>query len=445
MAKSSSFGLFSRLPYELREQIWLEFLPVGLDTRLGIPFRRKTYLDILRASRGMYAEISNCLYSNACLQFDLSPLYFQDPLAWTTVYFSKTNRRGKGTIENKTTWRLLSRKVAKRRGFYDFRPHPRIEIVVNLFAPDPKDPGQLFWMWRNATRLVEIFEEAPPLPHLKIRFQKCEAQDWCSSMGMNSSIESFHDEKYDHDIVLLPFFKLRNIIPITIKSHSEELKSMMDWGMVNCSSEPVSKAKSSSVTGNIDRFIRPSKHNLDERIANDYFRIHQELFSTCCGKTADFMRRIWLSSWFIEGRDGRSEFEERMIHIINTYPEIIYRYDRGLKNFELMHRVMIIMHHNAIVRQDEYIHWSSQKWLRWVWFAEYKDGIPGRDSSAFADDISDLLLENEDIYSKYACRGDFFSRTPRVIEEWQSRHIKLEDRAPSSVQVTRTQGNASAD
>lgn len=419
-------GLFSRLPYELREQIWLEFLPVGRDRKLEKCRYPKTLLDILRTSRDLYDEISDCLYSNSCLQFDVSPFYLQDPLAWIKIYFNKINRRRGRTIENKAMWRLLGRKNARRRGFYDLRLHSNIEAIeVNLLAPDPEDSGQLFWLWRRVTRFVEMLKEIPSLSHLTIRLQKCETQDWCSSTAVNSSIENRHGkQQYDYDVVILPFYSLQNTNSIKIETHSEELKSMMDWNMIDWASEVFSKrnTKNLYVAENVDQVITSPERDLDRRIASDHFWIYRELFSTCEGKTANFVRLVWLSNWFIYGESGRSEFEERIIYIINTYPEIVHQYDRDLKTLSSMHRVMTVLNHAAMFMQDEYSDWKWPEWQPGVWFREFKDGIPSWAFLEPDDGLGDLLLLNMEFYFNYIRHGGFFSRFPRAIEEWRSRH-----------------------
>ena len=360
MAPISSFGLFSRLPYELREQIWLEFLPAGEDSILGELCRDpKTSFEILRASRALYNEISTCLYSNVYLQFDLSPIYFNDPLVWTTFYLNKINRRRKEMTESKAMWRLENGTDARDRGFYNLRVHPRIEAIeFNLFAPDPRDPSQLFWLWRKVTRLVKLLKEAgPSLPHLTIRLQKCETQDWHSPVGINSSIDDPHDKKYDHDVVVLPFLGLQNISSVKIETHSGELKTMMDWSVIDWARGVISgrnmqnHPRLSTDTASSDQVTTSSMRELDRRVEGNRFWIHQALFSTCDGATACFMRRIWLSNWFVHGTNGHySEFEEQMLHIINTYPDVIHQYDPDLKtlSLSLMHRAMVIMYHHAI-------------------------------------------------------------------------------------------------
>lgn len=422
MDETSNLGLFSKLPYELREQIWLEFLPCGRDKTsvLKSSISPKTHLEILRTSRDLYYEISNCLYSNVCLQFDLSSFYFQDAFLWTTLHFNKINRRGEGHIETKATCKFLSRKRAKRRGFYNLRLHPQITIEVNLLAPDPDDPGQLFWLWRKIMRLVEMLEEASELSRLTIRLQKCEAQDWHRSIVINSSITDPYDKKYDHNVVICPFYRLQNTKAFSIETHSDELKRVMNWDMINWAGEIISKrdAKSPPITFR--------ERDIDRRIANDYFWIYQNLFSTCEGKTADFVRRVWLSNWFIkdEDEDGcniHSEFEEKIIDIIDNYPEIIYRYDRNLETLTYMHRAMVVLNHHAMFMQGEFPNWNLPEWQRWVWFKEYNWGIPNRASPDYGYVIG-IFLKYVDVYFKYARYGGFFSRIPRVIEQWQSHH-----------------------
>lgn len=154
---------------------------------------------------------------------------------------------------SKNTWFLRPPSPSYRRG-----------IEVNLLAPDPEDPGQLFWLWRKATRLVEMLQGIPSLPHLTIRLQKCESQDWHNPAAGNISIGNRHDKHYDHDVVILPSYKLRNAKSIKIDTHSEVLKSIMDWNTINWASEVLSErnTKHLSAAENIDQIIITSSEQV---------------------------------------------------------------------------------------------------------------------------------------------------------------------------------------
>ena len=336
------------------------------------------------------------------------------------MHFNKIYRRGQGHIETKATWELLTRKQAESRGFYNICLHPQIEVEVNLLAPDPDDSGQLFRLWRKTTQLIEMLKESPEIPRLTIRLQKCEDQDWHRSTA-NCSIGDPHDKKYDHDVVLCPFYGLQNTKTFIIETHSDELKRLMDWDVINWASEIVSE-RDAEVSPFTSR-----EHYLARRIAGDYFWIHQNLFFTCEGRAAGLARLVWLSSWFIQDENDRdivhSEFEDKIVDIIDTFPEIICRYDRNLEALSDMHRVMVLLNHDAMIEQGQSPSWDFPKWQRWVWFKEYEWGIPNGALYNYAPLRRKAFQLYTDIYAEYADHGGFFSRIPKVIREWRSLRI----------------------
>lgn len=415
MTKASSFGLFSWLPYELREQIWQEFLPVDDETRCLFFKKRKAYLDILCTSRDLYNEISNCLYSNTYLQFDLLSNYISEPFLWTTVYFKKINCERKETIKTITAWKLSDRDDARRRGFYNLRLHPNIETIkVNLFIPNSDDLGELWLLWWHVSRLVEMLKEIPSLPHLIIRLQKIEGHD---TWNYTHQALVWHTS-----VVVLPFYTLRNIRLIKIETHLEELKNMMDWIVIDGASGIVSKRNpQESTLSSIDSC---SEHDIDRRVEEDFIWIHQRLFDTYHTVTTDFMRRLWFSNWFVQNEDGsiHSEFEKRMIHIINTYPELIRKYDPRLRTLTHMHRAMFSLYHAALHSKDIYIAPTYPVWDRSIWFTKYRTGITDQQTLG----LDGLLPRKASYYFKFIHSDGFWSTIPRVVEEWNSLKRYLE-------------------
>ncbi|PGH07052.1 hypothetical protein AJ80_08065 [Polytolypa hystricis UAMH7299] len=155
MNQTCGYGLFSKLPYELREQIWLEFLPVGRTTSSTSTTRKSAEADlrVLRVSRDLYAEISNVLYAKTCLHFNLSPSFPESPDLWCTVSFKRCHNRGGTKKDNDgnrrvtadarhtgAVWRLESNALQIDARFNSFPFSKIATIEVSLSAPDPKAP-----------------------------------------------------------------------------------------------------------------------------------------------------------------------------------------------------------------------------------------------------------------------------------------------------------------
>lgn len=192
MADNPSMGLFSKLPYGVREQIWQHFLPQGHDTPTARA--QKSDLRILRASRELHDEITARLYSNLSLYFELSPLYQRN--VWITVYYH-TGRRGnkqdnnghddddddgdRGCGTREATWILRNQQDAETRGFR-YLPYNLIKAIrVYLLSPNPKDRGQLVWLWLKMTKLVKLLKAASSIRNIIIWFQEDEAGGWYNS------------------------------------------------------------------------------------------------------------------------------------------------------------------------------------------------------------------------------------------------------------------------
>jgi trans-aconitate methyltransferase len=79
-------------------------------------------------------------YLHSCLEFDLSPIY-QPVKIWTTVYFKHRHHQQKindNIDDTQVMWILQSLADARSRNFHHLPFHKIDDVVVNLFAPDPR-------------------------------------------------------------------------------------------------------------------------------------------------------------------------------------------------------------------------------------------------------------------------------------------------------------------
>lgn len=178
-AVDSGLGQFSKLPPELREIIWLEFLPVNdTDTRSPANMRPKCNLQVLQVSRQLRDEIEDVVYRRTTLQFNLSskfegPEQWDQP--WTTVSFKNGFRRK----QVQTEWILKGDAVVVDNWFDGFPFHKIHSVEINLLATGLTLDLQprLFWLWRNIIRTVRLLNMAKFIPSLKIKLQNCEDQN----------------------------------------------------------------------------------------------------------------------------------------------------------------------------------------------------------------------------------------------------------------------------
>ncbi|OJJ30772.1 hypothetical protein ASPWEDRAFT_85592, partial [Aspergillus wentii DTO 134E9] len=324
-----SLGCLAQFPYEIREQIWLQFIPDGQDTvLLRTP---KTDLRILRASKSIHDEISLLLYRRSCLEFDVSAIYYQRKERWTTVYLRRGRQERAQLEEPQATWILRNKEDARTRGF-DNLPFHRIDrVVANLFAPDPKDAGKLFCLWQRVRALVELLKGAEKIRNLTIRLCKRDGQDWFDrDRGMNHSMRLLRGETHcDHDVAVLPFCTLQNVENITVEAHSAELEQRMNWRVIN-----VGKIQESEARLAVSR-----------RVGFEYMWLHADLWKYAPGRTARLMRWDFLRQWFLQKCNGESEFEERTRGVLDEFPELHHRRPRDMMVISSMIYDMVCLYY----------------------------------------------------------------------------------------------------
>ncbi|PGH03765.1 hypothetical protein AJ80_08635 [Polytolypa hystricis UAMH7299] len=224
-------GLFSRLPLEVRQMIWSEFVPFGQDTNRDLRVQ-KADLRILRTSRDLHDEISRFIYLGSCLEFSVSPIY--DPQDhWTTVSFS----RGAPGNRTNATWIFKSRANTRSRGFDHLPFHKVDHIIVNLFAPNPNFGKKLHNLRLKVDFLVDLLGRGSHIEDLTVHLAKRDGQDWVEKPGgpANQTIKLLPSSysPFDYEVVVVPLFSLRNLGNINVSTHCAELEEAMDWAILD--------------------------------------------------------------------------------------------------------------------------------------------------------------------------------------------------------------------
>lgn len=299
MASTHGYGVFLRLPYELREQIWLDFIPVGRAqiTTTVAQTSAEADLRVLCASRDLYTEISTIIYSKSYLHFDLSLSYPESPRLWSLVSFRRHSNRKKkdnnnnSTIgpENAAVWRLESDPLQKSARFDNFPFHKVSSIEIHLPAPHPEAATQYLWLWRKVIRTAELFRDAKVPAFLTIKLEKGLKWDWYHKNDI-----CVIEKKNTYDAFILPFFyAARDLRGITVQPHSEELRNKMDWGQINWAQTVF--ADRTAQGNQLERKLRL-------RVIDDYFWMHEQLFRSLHFRddgTIDEMRDEWICETFM--------------------------------------------------------------------------------------------------------------------------------------------------
>jgi hypothetical protein len=186
---STNLGKLDNLPAEVRAEVW-ENLRSQDDNK-------KTSMNILSTCRQLYHEVFHHIYPKEILTFKLSPIY--DQKSWISV----TSSFG--------TTMLESSSHAKSIGFKDLPYHHLKGIEIQIEAPDPRDPGQLFNLWAKARSLVDLLlGERGRLPEVAIHLLATSPNSWFSNGDLQSSISHPLGDYIDAGVILLELCRIRN-------------------------------------------------------------------------------------------------------------------------------------------------------------------------------------------------------------------------------------------
>ncbi|PGH29391.1 hypothetical protein GX50_07848 [[Emmonsia] crescens] len=333
MAAMPNLGLFSRLPYELREQIWAELAPSLAQDKSKSNHNHKTDLSILRANHFLHNEIDEVVYRRCTLEFDIDPVYNRTSKLCTVFFRRKHRLLNHGGAANPlpASWTLNSVTSAKACGFGSIAFHKFDQVVVNIPSPDPNDMGELFCLWEKVRGLVSLFCRGTQIKNLLIRLQerKSDGQNWVDNLKWPSKAYTpspVHSTcQHDHDVPILPFCTLRNLMSLRVEAYSEEFAELMEWDAIDTMTKLVCDANSDSDSDSSnDEDKQSARAEAERRVAFEYYWMHALLWTYVDGgKTADIMRRETLREW---ARDGsEAVFEREIRRIMHTYPAFLSR------------------------------------------------------------------------------------------------------------------------
>ncbi|EFR05196.1 hypothetical protein MGYG_08210 [Nannizzia gypsea CBS 118893] len=223
MDLSPGLGNFSKLPYELRELIWLEFFPVPHEDEPAAE------LSILKASRALYHEISDVLFSKTNMCIDLSPPPGAGENFWCDIRLQRRVR--KDTLCDGGVWTLRSEWEYSNSDFDHFPFHKLAAIDIHISGPE--DPAGLFWRWRNVVRTLEMLEGSvlPPITIWLLEGKKLRLR---TNISFAQSILSRRIEGHDSP----EFHRDKEELHLQIVEHWSYIHDWMFWGHV-CESKVV--------------------------------------------------------------------------------------------------------------------------------------------------------------------------------------------------------------
>lgn len=424
----SKLGMFGRLPYEVRELIWLEFMPRAQDTSEGKrpKGKPKADLSIIRTCRFLSREITAVIHHRCSMEFELSHLHRPGTL-WTTVRFQRgyDRERNEGGLEDtRPRWLLESPSNARDRGFSTLPFHKLDDVTVTLFAPDPTAPSKLFLLLEKVENLVALFKRAKFIQKITIRLKKQNGCDWFrhGAYAPNRTLPS--EGRYDYNVVAVPFCTLRNVGCVEVQAHSKELEDRMDWTVIKWATKTVRNRSWNRCVSSSKKYKagETAEHDLDRWLAGDFLLAHREFWDHVDSATANRMRRDFLCLWFCPENDDDSAFERRILQIPKDYPEVIQEYDPNLDLLDGMHSALVCLHHWLRLWECEGKGRKTSMFSvrnSMMWEQAFPQGIPGPASNDYAG-LKSMISQR--VYSPYLKKGGMFSNMGHVIESWRARN-----------------------
>jgi hypothetical protein len=193
-------GLFAKLPIELRDMIWAEFLRVSRKAPARYPLRKQS-LSILRTSEQISEEVCQHIYpsSKASFLIELSPDIAREDL----------------NVHITLTWlhagKVKTRKLRdeKELGYMYHMGGSQRALRFNLYlkAASSKDTGQRIVLYERLIRVVDALGRMKTPPYcIKVVFQNSSDGDWFPN----------DDDKDEASLrclteIMLPLLTLRNV------------------------------------------------------------------------------------------------------------------------------------------------------------------------------------------------------------------------------------------
>ncbi|KAL5336538.1 hypothetical protein BJX70DRAFT_276163 [Aspergillus crustosus] len=212
-------GTFAKLPPELRLCIY-DYMPPMLYRCQKKPHRGRRPgfygLAILLTSRKLYNEVTHHLHIRNYLVFYVRPTLDVD-CHWVSARMPRLFHY---------KWKFKNPDSVMQLGFASF-PFHRVEVRIRVAAPDPTDCRQLVVLWHRLNRLVDLLERASSVKSITFYFDPAGERTWVQDGQSLTSIRlvgsKYPDwflrslrygltrDMYDHEAVLLPLARLRNV------------------------------------------------------------------------------------------------------------------------------------------------------------------------------------------------------------------------------------------
>ncbi|KAL3457504.1 hypothetical protein BJX64DRAFT_293095 [Aspergillus heterothallicus] len=179
MSVATQRGIFDKLPYELRLQVWETALSDGST-------------NIMSTSRVINEEIS-------FMPTNVHRLDIKSPKEKTN--YASNDDNGSRDIYG---------------GFLGL-PFEKLKVVVKIYAPDPQDGAQLILLWHKVRALIAILNQTRGPKAIEIALQRNGKHSWHWDSSVTAGLTS---RLTDSNLLLVAFGQLHNTHNITVTPSS---------------------------------------------------------------------------------------------------------------------------------------------------------------------------------------------------------------------------------
>ncbi|BCS28922.1 uncharacterized protein APUU_70492A [Aspergillus puulaauensis] len=331
MASESGLGNFSVLSYDIRNLIWSKVS----NTEPSSPKQGclNVYTNLLRASKGMYNEINEFLFSGCVLEILLAPISI--PLFKISLGHLPAQPLSHSPVRQGRVQIPINTLHPESLSLFPF--HILDQVVVRLVSPCALERVGVFYIWKNTQTTVNVLKSAGTLGRLTLSFQG-------GHLNFNSSYKPSFDG-FDHNFFVRPFNHLRQVATIIkVTTDTEVAASAMDLATTN---RTLSKKNELW-----------SEREFQLELAKDWYNVCLLAGTPGQGwsnslKTLQQLHQEILVEWLKETPSGELEFIKQFNWIWTNCREVIWELDPSLSLFTkarnaLKYRDWVTHQHGAV-------------------------------------------------------------------------------------------------
>ncbi|PLB55600.1 hypothetical protein P170DRAFT_422134 [Aspergillus steynii IBT 23096] len=251
-------------------------------------------------------------------------LEFAPESDWATIFYQRHGKhwQEKRGHEKYATW-IVRDQLPSLQRFSRF-PFQRLRTLqVLIRAPDPNDPGRMFWLWHKAASLSQMLNQARQVERIHIRHHAYDDSthwDRFSSAFRETSVSQM-----DLDMVLPGFLALQNVGSLYTSLYQVH---------------PQQKAMTATIWRDPLTLTAIGKILI-------WLQIHQIFWSRSADQDPWGISAEWVKSALTQDPSPFIEFQKRYWQTLKRFPVLIMDHDRLFLMVKDMHLAIVALYHYA--------------------------------------------------------------------------------------------------